>query len=39
MNNLFGRFVAGLICLFGLPFHLFLSLLIKLCDPGPTLPK
>lgn len=37
MNNMFGRSIAGLICLFGLPFHFFLSILIKLCDGGPVL--
>ena len=37
MNNLFGRSIAGLICLFGLPLHIFLSVLIKSCDPGPVL--
>lgn len=37
MNNVFGRSIAGLICLFGLPFHFLLAVLIKLCDRGPVL--
>ncbi len=35
--TLFGRLIAGLICCFGLPLHLVLSVLIKVCDPGPVL--
>jgi undecaprenyl phosphate N,N'-diacetylbacillosamine 1-phosphate transferase len=32
-----GRVISSLICLLGLPIHLLLIVLIRLCDPGPGL--
>lgn len=37
MTAALGRALAGVVCILGMPVHLCLCTLIKMCDPGPAL--